>query len=675
MEPLKIWKDNGNVYAEDTISRVDLVTQDQLAVITAMFRPKIVEQPVDSDGVVGQELTLTCNAVTLINTELQVLYQWQRSFNSGTTWQNVPGADAFELTFNPLLTEHLAQYRCIVTNFFGTRTSNIVDLTVDNEISTLFSPTDRGLAWDLDRMDHLFQTAGGAPVTAYGEPVGQIITVERGGIVSSGADIKSTGVIGLVGTATAATYDTVTGVASVTRVDIVNQSFVTIAVNNTRQYRLEINNTGTNPVWIRDNGAGAGVIGQVAAGANVVVVLNPATANLFFTSQNGTAAFTISSIRDFAKSVNLVQTTSNSRPTYARRPKSGIRNLLQRTEELDNAYWTKLNMTVDPNTAETTDPLGGNTADKITGAVGARRITRAFTGLTAGANYTFSFYVKQGDATNAILFISNQLETVFSSGTFEFATDTFTGTLSNYITGRSWADAGNGWRRIIINVTIPAGQTTLSINVGYTGQDVFNYVWGAQLETGTTVTPYQRVTSQFDVVETGQPSINYLWCDGIDDCMQSATTIDFSNSDEMTVCLAARKQTGILLELGSGASPGSFSLFTGATTWTLRSRGTSVSDNAIGTFPSPSLSVIIGQSKISTDLNSIKVNATTGSQATDQGTGNYSNSVLNIGSRNQASDFFQGHLNSGFIINRLLDLPVLTDHERNFVAASAGIDL
>ena len=70
------------------------------------------------------------------------------------------------------------------------------------------------------------------------------------------------------------------------------------------------------------------------------------------------------------------QSTTTSRPILR-----NLYNLLTYTEQFDNAAWNKINLNVSSDTAATTDPLGGNTADKLvsTGANGsAHQVTTPF---------------------------------------------------------------------------------------------------------------------------------------------------------------------------------------------------------------------------------------------------------------------------------------------------------
>ena len=670
-----------------------------LAALVAPLRPVVLTQPLAASGNVGDSLSISCLGGILPNTHLNLTYQWQLSTDAGVSYSNITGATSATIPFAPALFGNNGLYRCRLANAFGTQDTNAVALTIDNAIRHLYGVNDRGVAWDLDRMDHLFQVSTGSsfsgpvPVTSYGDPVGLIFSRERGGLdaaisistlptLPTPTITNGSGSNGVWNAGTATLSNTIAGTDS-----IFPRFTFTIPVVSGRYYRIRGNVSHTHGLSVRLHNTGTVitvtngdfVIPTVCSTGNTLQFLLPGTSVC-------SATFT-SLIIEEVPGTHLIQATSSRRPAYARRPKSGIRNLLQRTEEFENAYWFKLNTTVESNTLETTDPLGGNTATKLSVTSGSRRVKASVTGCTAGEVFVFSFYGKAGTTPTITFLISNTGESVFTSGAFDVATQTLSGVLSGYVTGRSVSDVGNGWYRFTINCVIPAGQNTIAVNVGYPNASTTSYVWRAQLESGTTATPYQRVTNQFDVTESGQPSINYLWFDGIDDCLQSATAINFTNSDEMTVCVGARKATGLngglIAELtnSSGGNNGSFGLFYPLSSSSSnqiqgRSRGTIQADAPVAGFTGEQLRVLTMQSKIAAPYVRVRVDAVQQAENTaTQGTGNYANDFLNIGSRNQASTFFQGHLNSGFIINRILNPAILADYERHWVAAKAGIDL
>jgi len=150
-------------------------------------------------------------------------------------------------------------------------------------------------------------------------------------------------------------------------------------------------------------------------------------------------------------------------------------NLLSYTEAFDNGAWTKLQCSVSANAG--VDPIGGNTADRITlSGVGGN----AYQGYTATGQYCFSVYVKKGSQGNRVSIY--QTGSPFA-GRYDFNFDAPTG---------NYTSEGNGWYRIWFTSNL----TPNSISVGGYGGgpnasgDNF-LVWGAQFEAGSTPTPYK----------------------------------------------------------------------------------------------------------------------------------------------------------------------------------------
>ncbi len=150
-----------------------------------------------------------------------------------------------------------------------------------------------------------------------------------------------------------------------------------------------------------------------------------------------------------------------------------------------------------------------------------------------------------------------------------------------------------------------------------------------------------------------------MWRDGIDDCYVT-DPIDFSATDEMTVFAGVQKMSAIdgtansVCELSPAfdtnngtfavGAPGISKQFSYITKGTLIGRA-DATDPVLYAIPDPF--VLTGESKISTDTCQLSVNGELVQATTlDQGTGNYGNYVLNIGSRNGTSTFFKGFLDA-----------------------------
>jgi hypothetical protein len=164
-------------------------------------------------------------------------------------------------------------------------------------------------------------------------------------------------------------------------------------------------------------------------------------------------------------------------------------NLLQRSEEFDNAYWTKTGTTVPTVTANAiAAPDGNTTADLLTGTGGiSMRLQRTLT-VTTGA-HTLSFYVKNNTETIARF-------NVFDGSTdrgaaFTFASESFTSVSANLTVG--FEKLNDGWYRIF--GTYPSfGTTTANVQLFVSGT-LSLYYWGAQLETGSVATSYIKTTN------------------------------------------------------------------------------------------------------------------------------------------------------------------------------------
>jgi hypothetical protein len=72
-------------------------------------------------------------------------YQWQISTNNGTNWTNITNTNNSYLTLIDLTTkDHGKQYRVLLSNAFGTKTSNAATLSVNGpSISFSQQPTDQ----------------------------------------------------------------------------------------------------------------------------------------------------------------------------------------------------------------------------------------------------------------------------------------------------------------------------------------------------------------------------------------------------------------------------------------------------------------------------------------------------------------------------------------------------
>jgi len=165
-------------------------------------------------------------------------------------------------------------------------------------------------------------------------------------------------------------------------------------------------------------------------------------------------------------------------------------NLFLRSEEFDNAYWTKANATISANA--TTAPNGTLTADKLIASVGVSdHVLRSGFSITPNTNYTLTVFAKKSEYNFFVVRrIGSVIDTYFNLNN---------GTLGNVGSGvvASILNVGDGWYRCSVTFT-PTTGTVVDISlsntngvISYNGDGTSGiFIWGAQLEVGSTATEY-----------------------------------------------------------------------------------------------------------------------------------------------------------------------------------------
>ena len=197
-------------------------------------------------------------------------------------------------------------------------------------------------------------------------------------------------------------------------------------------------------------------------------------------------SFTRTSAGTFVGSNGLIQTTPASV------------NLLTYTQEFDNAAWNKAAGSVIVTANSTTAPDGTPTADTITESTGTgtHNIYSSFTSVS-GSTYAWSGYVKANGRT--IVQLTCQGTGLLYVPEFDLVALT---TVTRIGSGTATITAaGNGWFRITA-VTAATGSGTgywqlnlcsAANTANYTGNGTSGvFLWGAQVELGSTVTTYTR---------------------------------------------------------------------------------------------------------------------------------------------------------------------------------------
>lgn len=314
---------------------------------------------------------------------------------------------------------------------------------------------------------------------------------------------------------------TVAGIASnVTTVANNNANVTTVATSISN-----VNTVGGNIANVNQVAADTTVINSASANANSAAAsANAAAVSATSASTSAAAASAVAlgnepvrhSVRpslllDFANAKQLDPRITFTRPTTATYydAKTSVKaeeNLLQRSQEFDNAIWQPTTqLTVTANT--TASPDGSTTADSLfeTANTSFHSIIQNYT-TTLNSIYTFSAYVKP-NGRNYVYLYSNAGGDC--SACFDLSTGTFTGYYSAGVVAPSYSitSVGNGWYRVTITTNAETSASSRSFNIGcrdtsgnfsttYLGDITKGFfVWGAQLEQRSTATAYTATTT------------------------------------------------------------------------------------------------------------------------------------------------------------------------------------
>jgi hypothetical protein len=197
----------------------------------------------------------------------------------------------------------------------------------------------------------------------------------------------------------------------------------------------------------------------------------------------------------------------NERPVLDRRPVSGCRNLLTQTEEPDGADWGASDASVSGNTVTATGAAGyvnqivtvsPNTVHTASVAFNPpdQKVLLQFNGTGSA---TVRYKVEVTSAGDASVTLAGGASTPD-----DFGIDTSSIPWRVFVTGNTGASNTTGIVYFYPDIDGTTGSAEL-VN--------------AQLELGSTATPYQRVTNDNDITETGIRSVYSLDYDGVDDGM------------------------------------------------------------------------------------------------------------------------------------------------------------
>jgi len=189
------------------------------------------------------------------------------------------------------------------------------------------------------------------------------------------------------------------------------------------------------------------------------------------------------------------------------------RNLLTYSEQFENANWVKNRITITSNA--TTSPDGTTTADLLdTTANGSGSSVTQNINSVSGTRYNISLFVKRN---NVDFFLFNIVNSAFTNGVriwFNINTKTISST-SNVGSGLNISNTlveeyADGWLRL--STSVIADDSLIRAAFFITNANgVFSsiigdkvYLWGAQLDQGSTATEYYPTTTRLNI-----PRIDY----------------------------------------------------------------------------------------------------------------------------------------------------------------------
>jgi hypothetical protein len=240
--------------------------------------------------------------------------------------------------------------------------------------------------------------------------------------------------------------------------------------------------------------------------------------------------------------------------------------------------------------------------------------------------------------------------------------------------------------RLVLAVAATAGTPSFRIGAG-AGGNVTGTVAVSQpsavLATDAAY-PYQRVTTATDYADVGVPR-SFLH-DGFDDSSYTASSLDLSGTDKVTVWAGVYKNSdaafSVLAELtaNAGSNNGGLAVIApgnSPTRYQWVSRGTAAASavTSSASFSAPHSAVFSGVGDIAADVCALRINgAQVATDSTDQGTGNYANAVLYMGRRNNTSNPLNGKVYTIIIRGGVTDAATLALTER-YVGSRMGIVL
>lgn len=175
-------------------------------------------------------------------------------------------------------------------------------------------------------------------------------------------------------------------------------------------------------------------------------------------------------------------------------------NLLLQSETFENSYWLKSLGTITAN--DTTAPNGTMTADLFTktSAVNTVSSVNRSTVYTVTGVYTLSIFIKP--KTGNVVLLRMDASNNTANASFNFTTKTFTNSGANFISS-SYEELTDGWFRLSMTSNVIATNWVTDVcNLFSNPTGDAMWIWGAQLEEGSTVGNYIPTVTRQAINET-----------------------------------------------------------------------------------------------------------------------------------------------------------------------------
>ena len=309
----------------------------------------------------------------------------------------------------------------------------------------------------------------------------------------------------------------------------------TISVGDVYVARCVLSGSGTITIMIERGGGGTYEVGKVV----ITLTSTPTVYSISHTFANAQTAISFCLNRDTGNTATSVTVTdcqlenvtgqSNQNPgeyvsssvghrVYSTANGNRYANLLTYSEQFDNAAWNKTNTTITANAA--TDPDGGSTADEIEHTNSSSEFNSGSITFQDGATLTASVYIKAVDNDWVRLQVtnggaSNGFRVWFSLSSAAKGTSNTFGTAA--VTDYNIVALSNDWYRVYVTGTLGSGDTTAKVGIfnqtadgGFTEDTgVSGYIWGAQLEEGSTPTSYIPTSGATATANATEPVVTW----------------------------------------------------------------------------------------------------------------------------------------------------------------------